>query len=133
MFSHFLASTATDSSQLLQPFLEKLIPWLYFDSIWWTATGIVGQTVFGARFLVQWLFTEAKGQVVVPASFWHLSFWGGLVNFFYVLHLDKLPLILGSFFLPVIYGRNLWLYYHPKPQADLKPESESEPTFPASS
>ena len=99
---------------LFQPYLENLVPWLYVESRWWTAIGIVGQTTFGARFLVQWIFSELKGKVVVPSVFWQLSFWGSCVNFFYCLHLDKLPLILGSFFLPVLYGRNLWLYYNPK-------------------
>ena len=103
---------------LLQPHLENLVPWLYVESLWWTAIGIVGQTTFAARFVVQWIFSELKGKVVVPSVFWQLSFWGSCVNFFYCLHLDKLPLILGSFFLPVLYGRNLWLYYHPKKRSE---------------
>ena len=74
---------------LFQPYLENLVPWLYVESRWWTAIGIVGQTTFGARFLVQWIFSELKGKVVVPSVFWQLSFWGSCVNFFYCLHLDK--------------------------------------------
>ncbi len=99
---------------LLEPLLTRAVPWLYVDSDRWTAVGLLGQVTFAARFIVQWLASEMKGKVVVPALFWQLSFWGSCINFFYCLHLDKLPLILGSFFLPVLYARNLWLYYHPK-------------------
>jgi lipid-A-disaccharide synthase-like uncharacterized protein len=115
MMNHtFLAAADTLDSELLQPFLQGWLPWLYFNSVWWTVLGTAGQLIFASRFIVQWLFSEAKGRVVVPAVFWHLSFWGSCLNFFYCLHLDKLPLILGSFFLPVVYFRNLYLYYRPK-------------------
>lgn len=103
----------TDST-LLQPYLEKLAPWLYVESTWWTGVGILGTSLFSSRFVMQWLTSEKHGRIVVPSAFWHLSFWGSCVNFLYCLHLDKLPLILGNFFLPLIYARSLWLHYRPK-------------------
>jgi hypothetical protein len=44
---------------------------------------------------------------VVPWYFWHLSFWGSVLNLLYFMHLDKAPLILGNCFLPFLYGRNI--------------------------
>lgn len=93
----------------LQPLLGALLPWLYRDSLAWTAFGLLGNLLFSSRFLVQWLLSERRRRVVVPAVFWHLSLWGSVVSLVYALHIDKLPIILGYVFLPVIYGRNLVL------------------------
>ena len=94
---------------LLEPFLGPHLPWLFVDSRWWTAFGLVGNAVFSLRFVVQWLRSEKERKVVVPPLFWHLSFWGSLISLVYALHLDKLPVILGYLFLPILYGRNLFL------------------------
>jgi lipid-A-disaccharide synthase-like uncharacterized protein len=70
---------------------------------------LLGNLLFSSRFLIQWLVSERRRRVTVPAVFWHLSLWGSLVSLVYALHVDKLPIILGYVFLPVIYGRNLVL------------------------
>ena len=46
---------------------------------WWTVVGLAGNALFSSRFLIQWLYSERKGRLVVPPVFWHLSFWGSLV------------------------------------------------------
>jgi len=97
------------SGSFLEPFIGPLLPWFYVDSYLWTVFGLLGNAIFGARFLVQWIASEKKGRVVVPPVFWHLSFWGSLVSLIYGFHVDKLPVILGYIVLPVIYGRNLVL------------------------
>ncbi len=94
---------------LLRPYLEDLVPFFYVESHAWTAIGLSGAAIFGSRFIIQWLRSEKEKKLVVPALFWHLSFWGSVINLIYALHIDKLPIILGSFFLPVLYGRNLVL------------------------
>jgi len=99
----------TDSSGLLQPLLGGAAPWLYADSLLWTAFGLVGNLLFSSRFVVQWLYSEKRRQLVVPAVFWHLSFWGSLISLVYALHIDKLPVILSFAFLPPLYFRNLVL------------------------
>ena len=106
----------TDSSEItdtgfLKPFLEPIFEWLYVDSLAWTTVGFAGAIVFGSRFFFQWLHSEKEKRLVVPWYFWHLSFWGSCLNLLYCAHLDKAPLILGSFFLPILYGRNLILMY----------------------
>jgi len=92
----------------LQPYLEPVLGrWLYVDSSLWTVTGFLGAAIFGSRFLLQWLQSEKEKKLVIPWYFWHLSFWGSVLNLLYFLHLDKAPLILGNCFLPVLYGRNI--------------------------
>jgi len=96
-------------SGLLQPFLGNILPWLYRDSIGWTIFGLIGNVLFSSRFLLQWLHSEKQKQLIIPPIFWHLSFWGSMISLIYAFHIDKLPVILGYFFLPIIYARNLVL------------------------
>ncbi len=93
----------------LQPLFGRTLPWLYVDSSAWTVVGLLGNALFSSRFVVQWLYSEKRKQLVVPPLFWHLSFWGSLVSLVYALHIDKLPIILSFAFLPVLYFRNLVL------------------------
>lgn len=96
------------ASSFLQPWLEPLLGrWLYVDSGLWTVIGFLGAAVFGSRFVLQWLQSEREKKLVVPWYFWHLSFWGSVLNLLYFMHLDKAPLILGNCFLPFLYGRNI--------------------------
>lgn len=106
----------------LESFLGGWLPWLYLNSYWWTAVGFTGNILFGSRFFFQWLSSEKRKRVVVPAYFWHLSFWGSVLNLFYALHLDSAPILLGVAALPFIYGRNLVLLYRSGyPEADCPP------------
>jgi len=104
----------SDEGMFLEPFLGALLPWLYVDSGWWTAFGLAGNLMFSSRFVVQWLYSEKLKRVVVPRVFWHLSFWGSVIALVYAFHVDKLPVILGYFFLPPLYARNLYLLYRGK-------------------
>jgi lipid-A-disaccharide synthase-like uncharacterized protein len=97
----------------LQPYLGIWLPLLYTSSGWWTVVGFTGNILFGSRFVLQWLASEKEKKVVVPAFFWHLSFWGSVINLVYALHIDNAPIIFGVAALPFIYGRNLYLLYRP--------------------
>lgn len=109
-------------SGFLQPFAPNFIgSWLYADSWIWTVVGFTGAGVFSSRFLLQWLHSEKERALVVPWYFWHLSFWGGTINFVYALHIDKAPLIAGTIFLPILYGRNLVLLHRGGRQHLRKP------------
>jgi lipid-A-disaccharide synthase-like uncharacterized protein len=103
-----------ETGALLRPWLEGVFPWLYVDSPWWTAFGLLGNLLFSSRFVIQWLASERKRTLVVPAIFWHLSFWGSVVAVIYAFHIDKLPIILSFIFLPFLYARNLVLLYRGK-------------------
>jgi lipid-A-disaccharide synthase-like uncharacterized protein len=108
----------------LEPWLRAAMPWLYVSTWWWTALGFAGNILFGSRFIFQWLESERKNKIVVPAYFWHLSFWGSVLNLLYAFHLDSAPLILGVAALPFIYGRNLVLLRRSEAK-DSKPSSAS--------
>lgn len=96
-------------TQFLAPWLGSAAPWLYVSTYWWTILGFAGNLLFSSRFIFQWLESERKNRLVVPAYFWHISFWGSVLNLLYALHLDSAPIIVGVAALPFIYGRNLVL------------------------
>ena len=98
-----------DSNGFLAPLIGNLAPWLYSESWIWTLIGLVGAGLFSSRFVIQWLHSEKKKQLVVPPIFWQLSFWGSALQLIYALHIDKLPIVLSYAFLPFLYARNLWL------------------------
>ena len=78
------------------------------DAIWVTV-GLLGQLMFTARFIVQWLASEKAGRSVVPIAFWYFSICGGLVVLAYGIHKFDPVIILGQLPGTVIYARNLWL------------------------
>jgi lipid-A-disaccharide synthase-like uncharacterized protein len=108
-FSLLPEMIASETSGFLQHLTGLHSGWFYRDSHWWTAFGLLGAFLFGSRFIVQWLHSERHKRVIVPPLFWHLSFWGSIVQLIYGFHLDKLPVILGYLFLPFLYARNLRL------------------------
>ena len=112
----------SNAGSFLEPWLQNAAPWLYVSTWWWTAVGFAGNILFGSRFIFQWLESERKKKLVVPAYFWHLSFWGSVLNLVYAFHLDSAPLILGVAALPFIYGRNLVLLRRQREETeDVRP------------
>ena len=103
-----------DAGVFLQPLLGSVVPWLYSESLFWTVFGLIGNFLFSLRFVVQWLHSEKKKELVVPDIFWHFSLWGSVITLIYAFHVDKLPVILGYFFLPILYARSLVLLSHGK-------------------
>lgn len=76
----------------------------------WILIGLLGQAVFGARFLVQWIASERARRSVVPKVFWHLSIVGSLLVLVYALRIMDPVFILAYAFNSLIYARNLMLY-----------------------
>ena len=79
----------------------------------WLGVGLAGQTVFGARFFVQWLRSERAGRSLVPVVFWYLSLAGGVLLLLYALHRRDLVFTLGQAAGLAIYARNLYLIRRP--------------------
>lgn len=73
--------------------------------------GIVGQTIFAARFLLQWIASEKKGESTIPVIFWWCSIIGGSMTLLYGFLIAELPVIMGQLFANLIYVRNLMLIY----------------------
>lgn len=104
----------------------KLIAWwsaLSPAEVTWLAVGLVGQALFSARWLVQWLVTERSRRSVMPDTFWYLSLLGGLLVFAYGLHRMDPVIILGQFGV-IIYARNLFFIRKEK-QAPATPAPAS--------
>ena len=75
----------------------------------WIAIGLVGQGLFSARFLVQWLASERARRSIVPKAFWFFSLAGGLVLLAYAIHRRDPVFIIGQASGLAIYLRNLHL------------------------
>ena len=73
----------------------------------WSGIGILGQVMFGSRFLVQWIASEAKKRSVVPRAFWYLSLFGGVTLFAYACYRRDPVFVLGQGAGLFVYARNL--------------------------
>ncbi|HEX8507480.1 MAG TPA: lipid-A-disaccharide synthase N-terminal domain-containing protein [Hymenobacter sp.] len=73
--------------------------------------GAVGQTIFLLRFVYQWLYSERKGESVLPLGFWVVSLIGSVLILAYAVlrHPVDVVLILGNVFGTVVYARNIVL------------------------
>ncbi len=77
----------------------------------WLAVGLLGQALFSARFLVQWIASERKKQSVVPREFWFFSVGGGLTLLIYAIYRLDPVFIIGQGAGLFVYARNLWFIY----------------------
>ncbi len=84
------------------------------NNIIWIGIGLLGQGLFSARFLVQWLCSEREKQSVIPMAFWYLSISGGLTLLSYAIYRKDPVFILGQATGVFIYLRNLHLIYQKK-------------------
>ncbi|WP_375434725.1 lipid-A-disaccharide synthase N-terminal domain-containing protein [uncultured Hymenobacter sp.] len=75
------------------------------------ALGAIGQTIFLMRFVYQWLYSERKGESVLPLGFWVVSFVGSVLILTYAIlrHPVDTVLIVGNIFGTVVYARNIVL------------------------
>jgi lipid-A-disaccharide synthase-like uncharacterized protein len=77
----------------------------------WATVALIGQVIFGGRFVLQWLVSEYRKKSHVPIAFWYLSILGSLILLAYSVHI-KNPIFMLSFSLnTLIYFRNLHLLY----------------------
>ena len=73
--------------------------------------GFSGQGLFASRFIVQWIYSEKKGESAIPIIFWYLSIFGGFGLLIYAIFRKDPVIILGQAFGILIYLRNLILIY----------------------
>ena len=78
------------------------------------AIGFVGQGVFASRFIVQWIYSEKRGESYIPLIFWYLSIIGGFFLLTYAIFRKDPVIITGQIFGILIYVRNLVLIYKKK-------------------
>ena len=76
--------------------------------------GFGGQTLFAARFIIQWLSSENAGRSVIPVAFWYFSISGGLVLLTYAIWRQDPVIIAGQSVGVFIYARNLYFIHKEK-------------------
>lgn len=82
----------------------------------WLVIGFLGQGLFSARFIVQWLVSERKKRSVIPVMFWYFSIFGGATLLVYSIHKQDPVFIFGQGTGLLIYFRNLYfILRHPLP------------------
>lgn len=73
----------------------------------WLIIGFIGQGIFAARFLVQWLCSEYRKRSVFPMLFWYASIAGGAILLGYAIHKRDPVFIVGQAGGLLVYLRNL--------------------------
>jgi lipid-A-disaccharide synthase-like uncharacterized protein len=87
----------------------------------WLMVGFLGQALFSARFIVQWLVSEKRRTSVTPIAFWYFSLAGGLILLTYAIHRRDTVFIVGQATGLVVYVRNLMLILRPRPDDAVEP------------
>ena len=82
----------------------------------WLGIGLLGQALFSARFLVQWIASERRKRSVVPIQFWYFSVGGGLTLLAYAIYRLDPVFILGQGAGLLVYARNLYFIYRGQPR-----------------
>jgi lipid-A-disaccharide synthase-like uncharacterized protein len=80
-------------------------PW----EAWWLLLGLVAQTVFFARWVIQWIASERRGESVMPTLFWWVSLVGATMTLVYYVGRHEPIGILSQTVGWTIYSRNLYL------------------------
>lgn len=75
----------------------------------WLVIGFLGQALFTARFVVQWLVSEQRRNSVVPEAFWWLSLLGGIMLLCYAISRRDPVIMIGQAMGLFVYLRNLTL------------------------
>lgn len=99
---------------------QKLIQWVHTDLDLWLVIGLVGQTLFMMRFIVQWIASERAKKSVMPDVFWYFSLGGGLIVLIYGLHKLEPVIILGQLPGVIVYSRNIYLIWRHKRIRDVR-------------
>lgn len=82
---------------------------LLSDPTFWLIVGFLGQGLFTARFVVQWIASEKQRDSVVPVAFWWFSLMGGGTLLSYAVYRRDPVIIVGQLMGLFIYVRNLML------------------------
>jgi lipid-A-disaccharide synthase-like uncharacterized protein len=78
------------------------------SQIAWVTVGLIAQSMFALRFIIQWLATEKARATIVPEMFWYFSFAGGFILLAYAIDRMDPVFIVGQAIGLVIYIRNIY-------------------------
>lgn len=88
------------------------------ETLAWIVVGFMGQALFSARFIVQWLASERVKRSIVPRAFWYFSLAGGATLLAYAIHKRDPVFIAGQGLGLFVYLRNLYLIHSGRQQVD---------------
>jgi len=77
------------------------------NNTFWLCVGFLGQALFSARFVIQWLKSEREKRSVIPMAFWYFSIAGGSTLLSYAIYRKDPVFIVGQASGLFIYFRNL--------------------------
>ena len=97
--------------------MQNLGNWLGEHLTLWVIIGLMGQSLFMMRFVVQWIASERAKKSVMPDIFWYFSLGGGGVVLAYALHQKDPVFILGQSLGVLIYLRNIYFIIRHKKEA----------------
>ncbi len=86
----------------------------------WLIVGFIGQALFSARFIVQWLKSEREKKSVFPIAFWYFSIAGGATLLAYAIYRQDPVFIVGQIAGLFIYLRNLHFVVHERKNLNLE-------------
>jgi lipid-A-disaccharide synthase-like uncharacterized protein len=92
--------------------MQEFVDWFYLDDPvrrWLIAFGFLGQFIFFARWLIQWIATERRGESHIPELFWWTSLIGSLMLVVYFALDRNLVGTVGQGVGWTVYTRNLYL------------------------
>lgn len=75
----------------------------------WLGIGFLGQALFSAHFVIQWVASERMRRSVVPHAFWWFSLAGGVTLFAYASWRGDPVFVPGQRLGLFVYLRNLML------------------------
>ncbi len=101
----------------------NITSWATFGFV---VVGLVGQTAFFGRMLVQWIVSERSRISTVPVAFWWMSFIGGVCLFIYFVWRTDIVGVMGQSTGIVIYARNLRLISKQRQAQTPAPRPEPE-------
>ena len=77
----------------------------------WLGIGLLGQALFSARFIIQWIASERRKESVIPVPFWYFSIGGGLTLLAYAIYRLDPVFIVGQSAGVFVYVRNLYFIH----------------------
>jgi len=92
----------------------------------WVTIGFMGQALFSARFIIQWLASERARRSIIPVAFWFFSLGGGATLLVYAIYRRDPVFITGQGAGLIVYIRNLMLIRREKRQTDSTKSASSE-------
>ena len=77
----------------------------------WIGVGLLGQAMFSARMLLQWIASERRRRSVVPRAFWYFSIAGGITLLLYAIYRKDPVFIVGQGAGLLVYARNVYFIH----------------------